>query len=119
MAKKSGFNMSAEFRNLLAENPSLTSGEAVRALQEKFPKQKLNKNSASVAFFNTRKKLGMGPKQGSRKVRKQTPAATAARAANLDFEALKSAKAFLEACGGNTDVAMQALKQLGSLQVSS
>lgn len=118
MAKKSGFNMSAEFRAMLAENSSLTSGEAFRALEEKFPKQKLNKNSAGVAFFNTRKKLGLTPKRKGTTVRKQVPSVTAAKASSLDFEALKSAKAFLEACGGDKDVALQALKQLGSLQIS-
>lgn len=119
MAKKSGFNMSAEFREMLAKNSSLTSGEAFRALEAKYPKESLNKNSASVAFFNTRKKLGLTPKRKGTTVRKQVPSVTAAKVSSLDFEALRSAKAFLEACGGDKDVALQALKQLGSLQISN
>lgn len=119
MAKKSGFNMSAEFRAMLTKDSSLTSGDAFRALGAKFPKEELNKNSAAVAFFTTRKKMGLKPKRKGTTVRKQVPTVTATKAANLDFEALKSAKVFLEACGGDKDVAMQALKQLGSLQISS
>lgn len=130
MAKKAGsgdFNMSAEIRNLLAENKTMTGREVVNALHEKFPKQTINEGSASVAFANARRKLGINtvrkkrpvgkaPKAAARPWTSTKTAAVAAPAAGMEL--LSAAKQLLQACQGDAALATAAIKQIASLQIS-
>jgi hypothetical protein len=121
MAKKraaGGFNMAAEIRNLLQENRALTGGEIVAALKEKFPKESINENSAAVAFFNARRKLGIkvrGKRRRSRTttvVKKPVPRV----ASTMDLAALQTAAKFVSEMGG-ADKALEAVRQVKSLQI--
>lgn len=133
MAKKAGssdFNMSAEIRNLLAENKDMTGREVVNALRERFPKQSINEGSASVAFANARRKLGINTVRKKRPVGKGAkaatrpwtavakPAASAAAPAAAGMELLSAAKHLLKVCGGDAALAASAIKQLAALQIS-
>lgn len=125
MAKKKAargeFNMSAEIRNLLQSNPALSSRDVFEALKEQFPEQSINRNSCNVAFSHARRKLGI--KGGAKRaVRRRRPSAevsttklTATGSLNLDL--LQSAHDLLTKAG-SADAAVQAIKQLQSLQIS-
>lgn len=119
MAKKKArgdFNMAAEVRNVLRENRKLSGPEVYAALKEKFPNQKINENSLSVAFSAARKKLGI--KGGRRRkgrakrtVRKKVPSTP-----RLNMDALQAAAKFVSAVG-DADKAVAAIKQVTALQI--
>ena len=70
MAKKSAaveFNMSEAIREILKENPKLNAKDTTEAILAKHPGAKINSGSFSVAFYTTRKKLGIGPSKRSGK----------------------------------------------------
>ena len=116
MAKKQpGFIMAEEIRTLLKADKTLTGKQVEEALRTKFPRVKINSNSCGVAYSGARRQLGITGKK--RVVRKKRPAATAA-SATVDFDTLRAAKQFLASCGGDTDVAVSAIRQLSSLQIS-
>lgn len=126
MAKKKrargDFNMAAEVRELLKQNPAMTGKEVYEALSKKFPRRSINENSCGVAFSTARKTLGItkGRKRRRRKagkkkvaVRKKRPAATAA---SIDVGTLQAAAKFLSEVG-NPDKALAAVRQVQSLQI--
>ncbi len=119
MAKKkarSGFNMAEEVRKLLKENRKLTGPEVYAALKKKFPKQKFNENSFSVAVSAARKKLGIKGRRGrkagaKRTVMKKRPAST-----TVSIESLQAAAKYV-AQVGDADKAIAAVKQVSALQI--
>lgn len=120
MAKKraaGGINMAAEIRSILRENRSLSGNDVVAALKKKFPNETINESSAGVAFSNARRKLGIKPKRrrgpGKRTVvQKRVPKA----APKVDFATLQAAAKFVSEIG-NADKAIEAVRQVRSLQI--
>ena len=113
--KKPAFNMAEEIRLLLKADRTLTGRQVADALKKKFPKARINSNSCGVAYSGARKQLGLRSKK---KVgRKKRPAAKAA-SAPVRLDTLRAAKQFLASCGGDTEVAVAAIRQLSSLQIS-
>lgn len=117
MAKKKAtrgdFVMSAEIRNILTEDPTLKGREVIELLQKKFPNQAINENSANVAFSNARRDMGIGtgskpPKKSARGMRQHD-----------ELAVLQAARSFVEAAGGDTQAAIEAVKNLEKLQVKS
>ena len=120
MAKKaasSDFNMSEVIRELLIENPNLTSQGMTDAVMAKYPGAKINKNSFSVAFYTARKKMGIGQKGKSKKVgdRISKPQANH-RPARVNADTMHSAVKFLREVG-NIDDALAAIKQVQAVQL--
>lgn len=116
MPKKStnaDFNMSESIRDLLTENPKLSSKEAADALQLKYPTVKLNKNSFSVAFYTGRKKLGISLSGRGKKVVKRK---SSSGRPTLDLSILQTTARFLSEIGG-ADAAFEAIKQVQAVQV--
>src|SRR4051794_13954535 len=102
MAKKSTaaeFNMSETIRELLTENPKLTSQEATDAIMAKHPSAKINKNSFSVAFYTGRKKLGISLSGRRRKVAKNRKKASSSHRASVDMAKLQATARFLREVG--------------------
>ena len=118
MAKKAnGFNMAAEIRKLLKADRSMTGRQVLEALKKKFPRQKINENSLGVAFSGARKKMGIR-KTVRRKMPARRKSAAKRASTSVSLDALQAAKPYLAACGGNTEAAIAAVRQLGSLQIS-
>jgi hypothetical protein len=116
MAKKrtsSDFNMAEAIRECFEANPIITSAEAIEAIQTKYKKVKINKNSFSVAFYTGRKKLGLG---SSRRGRRFSAGRGKAAGHRTDVAALKAAARFISEVGG-TDAAVEALKLVQAVQV--
>ena len=131
MAKKRSrggdFNMSEELRKIIRENRRITFLEAHALLQQKFPGENINENSASVAFYNARRKVGVkqpvgkkattkkrstGRKKGTKRtVRRKRPTAQ-----TLDISTLQAAAKFVSDVG-DAEKAMAAIKQVQSLQI--
>ena len=114
--RRGDFNMSAEVRQILTDDPKLTGKEALAALKKKFPNQKLNENSFGVAYSTARRKLGISK---SRKVRRRKPVAGRRRQAAptaIDIATLQAARKFLAEVG-DADVAIDAIKQVQALQL--
>ena len=120
MAKKKAaraeFNMSAEIRALLKEDPKLSGREIVDLLQQRNPLQKINRNSANVAFSNARRKLGIRP--GAKSVRRRKPAGVHAPAKvdTVNLSNLKAARKFVAEVGSSRE-AIAAIQHLESLQL--
>lgn len=102
---KTEFNMAAAIREQLEANPKLSLREAREAVQAAYPKQTLNTNSFGVAFSNQRRKLGIKPGGGKRRVVQRTvPQAPktplpAARG-TLPLASLETAKRLIVEAGG-------------------
>lgn len=114
MARKSGFNMSAEVRALLKRNKKLTGPEAYEKLLKKFPGKSINKGSCQVAFANARRKMGLtrkktGAKRIYRKVAKPVND-------NVPLSALRSARELLSRTNGDLQLATAILREVKSLQ---
>ena len=122
MPKKSAaveFNMSEAIRELLTENPKLTSQEVTEAITAKYPGATINKGSFSVAFYTIRKKLGIGKSKRGRRVGVRIAKAEArqsARRPSVDLAMLQSAAKFLSEVGG-AEAALEAIKQVQAVQV--
>jgi len=122
MAKKSAateFNMSQAIRELLTENPKLSSTEVADAITAKYPGATINKGSFAVGFYTIRKKLGIGSSKRGRRVGVRVAKAEArktARHSKVDFAMLQSAAKFLSEVGG-ADAALEAIKQVQAVQV--
>ena len=117
MAKKSPateFNMSQTIRDLLTENPKLSSQEASDAIMAMHPAAEINKNSFSVAFYTGRKKLGIGSSRRGRKVgvRKLMSGSRP----TVDLAKLQTAVRFIRDVGG-AEAALEAIKQVQAIQV--
>lgn len=118
-AARGGFNMSAEIRALLTANPQSTGREVYEALCAKFPGEKINENSCNVAFSNSRRKLGLGKSGGRKTVRRQRPAAAAAKVArsvegSVSLDAIRAACDLL-AKAGSVEAAVSIVKSLQPL----
>ena len=113
MAKKSAFNMSAEVRNLLGKDETMSGPEVLAALSKKFPGQKINKGSCNVAFAMARKKLGLtGKGTGNRIYRKVAKP----DAETVSLSALRSARELLNRTNGDVALANAILKEVKMLQ---
>lgn len=123
MPKKSAafeFNMSEAIREILKGNPKLNAKETAEAILAKHPSATINKNSFSVAFYTTRKKLGIGSskKRGKRvslKTAKAHPAATIAHF-GVDLAMIQTTAKFLSSIGG-AEAALEAIKFVQAAQV--
>nr|UXE45609.1 hypothetical protein Hi04_10k_c5016_00018 [uncultured bacterium] len=117
MAKKrasSDFNMAEAIRECFEANPKVTSAEAIEAITAKYPKVKINKNSFSVAFYTTRKKLGL---RGTRRGRRFSAGrAISAGSPRVDVAKLQAAAGFISEVGG-AEAAVEALKLVQAVQV--
>jgi hypothetical protein len=123
-AGKSGFVMSTEILELVRADNSLTGKQVIEALEKKYPKAEINRNSASVAFSNARRELGLNVgrkvKRRRRPVgRSRTGAATPApvAATTVDLDMLKAAKELLQKCNGDAATAASALRSVAALQM--
>lgn len=119
MAKKraGGINMAGEIRELLRGDRTLTGTQIVAALKDKFPKESINENSAGVALYNARKTLGIKSKRRRRSgkkttVQKRVPAA----APKVNLASLQAAAKFVAEMG-NADKALEAVRQIKTLQI--
>jgi hypothetical protein len=119
MAKKKagGINMAAEIRELLRGDRTLTGSGVVAALKEKFPKESINENSASVALYNARKALGIKRKKRRRSGKKTTVQKRVPTAApKVNLTALQAAAKFVAEMG-SAEKAMEAVRQIRTLQI--
>lgn len=129
MAKKkparADFNMSAEIRDMLEADSSLSGRQVLEALQAKFPDQEINANSCNVAFSNARRKLGIRRSGKKAVVRRPRPAAVAARStgraaaaapASVSLDALKAACELVAKAGG-TEAAIGIVRSLAALKL--
>lgn len=119
----SSFNLSAEIRTALQANPSLKNREIIEIVQQKFPDQTINFKTAMVSVSVSRKKLGLS--KSSKKVVKQKRAgakqatSVSAHSAGMSgLTTLSAAKTLLEECQGDEAMAIQAVRELSSLQLS-
>ena len=128
MAKKSAaaeFNMSEAIREILTANPNLSSKEVAEAVMAKYPTAKINKNSFSVAFYTTRKKLGAGKsKRRGRRFARKAARVGAGRTAppstgrpTVDIAMLQTTARFLSQVGG-AEAALEAIKFVQAAQVN-
>ncbi|TWT29156.1 hypothetical protein KOR42_55570 [Thalassoglobus neptunius] len=121
-ASQGAFVMSAEMRKVVSENPEIKGKDAIALLKKRFPGEKINENSANVAFSNARKAIGVSgktsaPAASSTPTRRPAPAKTQApKAQTGNFNVLEAAKELVEAAG-DSQTAIEALKQLDKLQV--
>jgi len=114
MKNANDFNMSAEIRNLLKANRTMAGTEVYNALVKNFPKQKINKNSCSVAVYKIRTTKAAKKKSGAKKVvRIKRPSAAVTA---VDLNALQAAAKFVAKIG-SSDKAIAAIKQLESVQI--
>jgi hypothetical protein len=128
-AGKGGLVIAQEIYSLVDANNSITGPEVLKALKDKFPSVKFNEASCQVAFANARKKLGLArtlkrrPASGLRRGRRPGRPLRASRpagaaASGVDMSLLQSAKALLQQCGGDVNVAISAMKQIAALQMN-
>ena len=122
MAKKkpkaADFNMSEAIREILTENPKLGSTDVYNAILAKHPSAKINDSSFSVAFYTSRKKLGIGSSGRGKKAVKKAVKKVATKAARktVDLAMMQAAAKFLSEVGG-ADAALEAIKQVQAVQV--
>jgi len=121
MAKKSGFNMSEEIRQLLRADRKMTGTQVYNALKKKFPRKAINRGSMGVAFTNARQKLGISaPKKKAEKAKKRGGKVVrrVARPStdNISLSALRSARELLAATSGDVSTATAILKEMKALQ---
>ena len=100
------FNMAAEIRGLLTQNPKLTGREVEAAIRKKFPRRKFNSSSCQVAFSIARKQLGL-----------RLPKTMRSYSDDQEVNLLFNAKQYVDQCGGDVDRAFAGLKELASLQL--
>lgn len=109
--------MSAAVRDVLRENPQLSGKEVEAEVKKQNPGQKINSSSLNVAFSNARKQLGI-VKGKKRSVKRRRPSAGAARStASVDMGALQAARKYVSEVG-DVDVALEAVRQLKTLQIA-
>lgn len=105
------FNMSAAIRDALTENPNVTSAEVIQAIQAKYPKVKINKNSFSVGFYTARQKMGIVSKKRGKRVGIRRSAG-----GGIDMSVLQGAAKFLREAGG-IENAIAAIKSVQAVQI--
>ena len=113
MAKKAAadveFNMSEAIREILTENPKLSSKETTDALLVRYPGAKINKNSFAVAFYTGRKKLGIGSFRRGAKVGVKKSLAAGKPA--IDIAMIQSGAKFIRDVG-SPEAALEIIKLL-------
>lgn len=121
MAKKKAsrgeFNMSAEIRDLLTADGTLTGREVFETLQAKFPGTQINEASCNVAFSNARKALGIRKSGRGKVVRRRRPVdgrPAAAVPQNVSLEAIRAACDLL-AKAGSQEAAIGIIRSLQPL----
>lgn len=103
------FNMSEAIREILTENPKLSSQEVSDAILAKYPTAKINKNSFSVAYYTGRKKLGIGSsRQGKRAGMRKISSGTSRM---IDISMIQSAAKFIREVG-SPEAALEVIKLL-------
>lgn len=118
MAKKQAeaeFNMSEAIRDILKDNPNISSKDAADAIQAKYPSASINKNSFSVAFYTGRKKLGIKSSGRGRRISKRKAVSVSIHP-KVDMAMLQATAKFLSEVGG-ADAAIAAIKQVQAVQV--
>ena len=122
-ASKSGVVAAQEIKALILANKSIKGPEVMAALREKFPKQTFNDKSCQVTYANIRKTLGLSRTVKRKPLPAGRPAAgtrqigVSAAESSVDFSLLQAAKALLQHCSGDLNVAVNSLKQIASLQM--
>jgi len=101
----------------LKENSNLTAQEVEAEVKKQHPGQKINSNSLSVAFSSARKKLGI-TKGKKRTVKRRKPSARGRANGVVDMAALQAARKYVAEVG-DVDAALEAVRQLRTLQVRS
>lgn len=115
-SRKGGFNMSAAVRDVLRENPKLSGKEVEAEVKQRHPGQKINSSSLNVAFSNARKQLGI-VKGKKRSVKRRKPSAGGTRTTStIDMGALQAARKYVSEVG-DVDAALEAVRQLKTLQI--
>lgn len=127
-AGNSGIVVAQEIRALILANKDIKGPEVMAALREKFPKEPFNDKSCQVSYANIRKSLGlsrtMKRRPGTAKSAAGRPPAgwrqhgAPTAESPVDISLLQAAKALLQHCNGDVTVAVNALKQIASLQMS-
>ena len=123
-ASKSGVVAAQEIKALILANKNIKGPEVMTALREKFPKETFNDKSCQVTYANIRKTLGLSRTVKRKPLPAGRPAAgtrqigASAAESSVDFSLLQAAKALLQHCNGDLNVAVNALKQIASLQMS-
>ena len=125
MAKKKAASkepaMAEQIRDLLTATPTLSLKETLEIIKAKSP-EPVNEKSFGVAFYNARNKLGIKSPGSKKVVRKKVPSssaaapARAASSAGSKWSILQAAARFLSEAG-SADAAIEAIKQVQSLQV--
>lgn len=122
-ASKSGVVAAQEIKALILANKSIKGPEVITALREKFPKETFNDKSCQVTYANIRRTLGLSRTVKRKPLPAGRPAAgtrqigVSAAESSVDFSLLQAAKALLQHCSGDLNVAVNALKQIASLQM--
>lgn len=124
MAKKKAsgnFVMSKAILELLQEDANLSGKEVCEELKKRYPGEKINENSALVAFSNARQKLGLRKTRG-KSVRRAKPTRSVGRppkaSGSVDLSALQAARKFVAEVG-DADKAIAAVRELSTLQLNS
>lgn len=117
MAKKaepSEFSVAKAIRECFAENPKLTAKDMLAAIETKYPKGDINRNSFSVGYYTIRKKLGIGGSRRRKKVAGRSVKPVNHTPINLDR--LYQTANFINEVGG-ADVALEAIRAVQSTQI--
>lgn len=123
-ASKSGVVAAQEIKALILANKNIKGPEVMTALREKFPKETFNDKSCQVTYANIRKSLGLSrtvkrkPVPAGSRVTGSRPIGAAVADSSIDFSLLQAAKTLLQHSNGDLNVAVNALKQIASLQMS-
>ncbi len=125
-AGKGGVVISQEILAIVQANKAIKGPEVMTVLREKYPKVSFNEASCQVAYANARKKLGLTrtvvkrpgdtTKPAYRPARPKAFSASASTG-TVDINLLQAAKALLQHCGGDSSLALEALKQVAALQM--
>ena len=114
---KGSFNMSAAVRDVLKENPQLSAKDVEAEVKKRHPGQKINSGSLSVAFSNARKTLGIA-KRKKKSAKRRKPSAGGRANATVDMGVLQAARKYVAEVG-DVDAALEAVRQLRTLQVGT
>ncbi len=133
-AGKSGIVVAREIRSLIEANNGIKGPEVMAILREKFPKESFNDKSCQVSYANIRKSLGLTrtlkKKPGISKKKagrpperpigawRQAGASVEKTDTAVNISLLQAAKVLLQHCSGDAAVAVQAIKQIASLQMN-
>ena len=120
MAKKksatSEFNMSETVREALGLHPKASAREVQDYVEAKHPGAKINKGSFSVAFYTTRKKLGIGGKSKRAKRVGIRQTKSVVKASSVNMAALQQAAKFLREVG-SAEQAIEAIRAVEKVQI--